>query len=129
MISAFFIDRPRFAFVISIVMTLAGLVALFTLPVAQYPDITPGQVSITATYPGADAGTVQETVIQPVETQINGVKNLLYITSTTTDTGSAVINAVLISEPTAMPIRSILRTGSIGQMPSCRMRCGGRVLS
>ena len=94
MISAFFIDRPRFAFVISIVMTLAGLVALFTLPVAQYPDITPGQVSITATYPGADAGTVQETVIQPVETQINGVKNLLYITSTTTDTGSAVINAV-----------------------------------
>ena len=94
MISGFFIDRPRFAFVISIVMTLAGLVALFTLPVAQYPDITPGQVMIKANYPGADAKTVQETVIQPIETQLNGVKKLLYINSTATDTGSAVINAV-----------------------------------
>ena len=94
MISGFFIDRPRFAFVISIVMTLAGIVALFTLPVAQYPDITPGQVVISASYPGADAQTVQETVIQPIENQINGVKKLLYITSTSTDTGTATINAV-----------------------------------
>lgn len=94
MISGFFIDRPRFAFVISIVLTLAGLVALFTLPVAQYPNITPGQVSITTTYPGADAKSVQETVIQPIETQVNGVKNLLYVTSTATDTGTATINAV-----------------------------------
>ena len=89
MISGFFIDRPRFAFVISIVLTLAGLVALFTLPVAQYPDITPGQVTITTSYPGADAKTVQETVIQPIETQVNGVKKLLYLTSTATDTGTA----------------------------------------
>ena len=94
MISGFFIDRPRFAFVISIVMTLAGVVALFTLPVAQYPNITPGQVSITTTYPGADAQSVQETVIQPIETQVNGVKKLLYVTSTATDTGAATINAV-----------------------------------
>ena len=94
MISGFFIDRPRFAFVISIVMTLAGIVALFTLPVAQYPNITPGVVSVTTSYPGADAKTVQETVIQPIETQLNGVKRLLYINSTATDTGSAVINAV-----------------------------------
>ena len=77
MISGFFIDRPRFAFVISIVMTLAGIVALFTLPVAQYPNITPGVVSVTTSYPGADAKTVQETVIQPIETQLNGVKRLL----------------------------------------------------
>ena len=62
MISGFFINRPRFAFVISIVLTLAGVVALFTLPVAQYPNITPGQVSVSTTYPGADAQTVQETV-------------------------------------------------------------------
>ena len=94
MISGFFIDRPRFAFVISIVMTLAGIVALFTLPVAQYPNITPGQVVISTAYPGADAQTVQETVIQPIENQINGVKKLLYITSTATDTGAASINAV-----------------------------------
>ena len=94
MISGFFIERPRFAFVISIVMTLAGIVALFTLPVAQYPNIAPGQVSVTASYPGADAKTVQETVIQPIEAQINGVKKLLYINSTATDTGTANITAV-----------------------------------
>ncbi len=89
MISRFFIERPRFAFVISIVITLAGLVAIFTLPVTQYPDITPGQVQIVANYPGADAATVLESVIQPIEAQVNGVKNGLYISSTATDTGSA----------------------------------------
>ncbi len=91
MISRFFIEHPRFSFVISIVITLAGLIAVFTLPVAQYPNITPGQVSITTTYPGADAKTVQETVIQPLETQINGVKKMLYVSSTATDNGSATI--------------------------------------
>ncbi len=91
MISRFFIERPRFAFVISIVITIAGLVALLTLPVTQYPDITPGQVSITATYPGADAKTVQETVIQPLEAQVNGVKKMLYMSSTATDTGMGTV--------------------------------------
>lgn len=91
MISKFFIDRPRFAFVISIVITLAGIVALFTLPVTQYPDITPGQVSISATYPGADAKTVQETVIQPIEAQVNGVERMIYLSSNATDTGAATI--------------------------------------
>lgn len=91
MISRFFIERPRFAFVISIVITLAGLIAIFTLPVTQYPDFTPSQVSISTSYPGADAQTVQETVIQPLEAQINGVKDMLYISSTATDTGSASI--------------------------------------
>ncbi len=93
MLSRFFIERPRFAFVISIVITLAGLVALFTLPVNQYPNITPGQVNVTATYPGADAKTVQETVVEPIEAQINGVKRLLYISSTSTNTGSATVTA------------------------------------
>ena len=60
MISRFFIERPRFAFVISIVITLAGLISIFTLPVAQYPNITPSLISVTTTYPGADAKTVQE---------------------------------------------------------------------
>ena len=91
MISRFFIERPRFAFVISIVITLAGLVAIFALPVAQYPNITPSQVSISTTYPGADARTVQETIIQPLEAQINGVKDMLYISSNATDTGAATI--------------------------------------
>ncbi|MDD4818488.1 MAG: multidrug efflux RND transporter permease subunit [Victivallaceae bacterium] len=92
MLSKFFIFRPRFAFVISIVLMLAGLVSIKVLPVAQYPNITPGQVQITATYPGADALTVQQTVIAPIEAQLNGVKRMLYISSTGTDAGSAVIN-------------------------------------
>ncbi|MGE4564611.1 MAG: efflux RND transporter permease subunit, partial [Victivallaceae bacterium] len=91
MISRFFIERPRFAFVISIVITLAGLVAIFTLPVTQYPNIAPSLVSVSTVYPGADALTVQETVIQPLETQINGVKKMLYIASSATDTGMASI--------------------------------------
>ena len=72
MISRFFIERPRFAFVISIVITLAGLISIFTLPVAQYPNITPSLISVTTTYPGADAKTVQETVIQPIEADARG---------------------------------------------------------
>ncbi|MDD3886521.1 MAG: multidrug efflux RND transporter permease subunit [Victivallaceae bacterium] len=91
MFSRFFIEHPRFAFVVSIVITLAGLISIAVLPVAQYPNFVPSQVSITATYPGADAKTVQETVVQPIETQVNGVKKMLYISSTSTDTGSATI--------------------------------------
>ncbi len=91
MISSFFIHRPRFAFVISIIITLAGLVSIASLPIAQYPNFTPSLVQVTTTYPGADAQTVLETVIQPIETQINGVKKMLYVSSTATDSGSAII--------------------------------------
>lgn len=91
MISKFFIDRPRFAFVISIVITIAGLISIWQLPVAQYPNITPSQVQITATYPGADAETVLKTVVEPIEAQVNGVKRMMYISSTSADDGSATI--------------------------------------
>lgn len=91
MISSFFIHRPRFAFVISIVITIAGLIAIKALPVAQYPDITPSQVSVSATYPGADAMTVQETVVEPIEAQVNGVKRMIYMSSTSADSGAASI--------------------------------------
>ena len=66
MFSLFFIHRPKFAFVISIVITIAGLVALGALPVAQYPELTPPQVTVTATYPGADAETISDTVARSV---------------------------------------------------------------
>ncbi|MCP3968276.1 MAG: multidrug efflux RND transporter permease subunit [Lentisphaerae bacterium] len=91
MISKFFIDRPRFAFVISIVIVIAGLISIRVLPIAQYPNITPSQIKITANYPGADAETVQKTVVEPIETQVNGVKRMLYMSSTSSDTGSASI--------------------------------------
>ncbi|MCM8537366.1 MAG: multidrug efflux RND transporter permease subunit [Lentisphaeraceae bacterium] len=91
MFSEFFINRPKFAFVISIVITLAGLVAILTLPVAQYPEITPPQVEITANFPGASAVDVENSVISPLETQINGVKDMLYMDSKSSNDGSATI--------------------------------------
>ena len=79
--SKFFILRPIFASVIAIILVLAGLVALRTLPIAQYPDITPPTVTITATYPGASAETLSKTVAAPIEEQLSGVENLLYFNS------------------------------------------------
>jgi multidrug efflux pump len=89
MFSLFFIDRPRFALVISIVIMIAGLISIFILPVAQYPNITPPQISITTKYPGADASTVLKSVVQPIETQVNGVESMIYVSSTSADDGSA----------------------------------------
>lgn len=91
MFSKFFIDRPRFACVISIITVLAGLIAIDSLPIAEYPNITPSQIRITANYPGADAETVQKAVIAPIEEQLNGVKGMLYMTSTASDSGTASI--------------------------------------
>jgi multidrug efflux pump len=88
MISDFFIDRPIFSAVISIVICIAGLVAMVALPIAQYPQITPIQVQVTATYPGANAEVVAQNVGAPIEQQVNGADNMLYMTSTSTSTGN-----------------------------------------
>ena len=92
MLSAFFIDRPKFAFVISIVITLAGVIALIRLPVAEFPDISPPQVRVTASYPGASAQVVEETVAAPIEAQVNGVDDMMYMSSTSANDGSYVLN-------------------------------------
>ena len=88
MFSAFFIDRPKFAFVISIVITIAGLIALTALPIAQYPELTPPQVQVSATYPGADAETISDTVAGPIESKVNGVENMIYMSSNSANDGS-----------------------------------------
>src|SRR3954469_15738026 len=84
----FFITRPVFAAVLSVLLTLAGLLALTQLPIAQYPDVVPPQVVVTAAYPGADARTVSETVAAPIEEQVNGVEGMLYMESQCTNDGS-----------------------------------------
>ena len=85
--SAFFIRRPRFAIVISVVMILLGLMSLVVLPVAQYPDITPPQIIVQASYPGASAQVLVDTVAVPIENEINGVEGMLYMNSTSDDAG------------------------------------------
>ncbi len=87
MFSKFFIERPIFATVVSLIVVIAGLVCMKTLPIEQYPSITPVQVQVTTTYPGADSKTVADSVAAPIEAQVNGVDNMLYMTSTSSNTG------------------------------------------
>ena len=91
MSAKFFIDRPVLATCISFLMVLLGLVSITVLPIEQYPDIAPPTVSVTANYTGANADTVQKTVIIPLEEAINGVEDMIYMTSTATNSGSATI--------------------------------------
>ena len=91
MISKTFIERPKFAFVISIVISIAGLIAMTVLPVNMYPEITPPQVQISTVYPGASAQVVEESVIRPIEEQVNGVEGMMYIESSASNNGAAII--------------------------------------
>ncbi|MBX3643603.1 MAG: multidrug efflux RND transporter permease subunit [Rubrivivax sp.] len=91
MFSRFFIERPIFAAVVAMLLCLAGLVAMTQLPVEQYPTITPVQVTVQATYPGADSKTLADSVASPIEAQINGVDNMLYMSSTSSANGQLVL--------------------------------------
>jgi multidrug efflux pump len=91
--SAFFIRRPVFAIVIAAVIMLAGIVSIFSLPIAQYPNIAPPAVTISANYPGASAQTMENAVTQVIEQQLKGLDKLLYFSSTSSSSGQAVINA------------------------------------
>ncbi|WP_214476603.1 efflux RND transporter permease subunit [Mesorhizobium sp. dw_380] len=95
--SLFFINRPIFAWVIAIVIMLGGLLALTTLPISQYPQIAPTTVNISATYPGADASTVENSVTKVIEQGMTGIDNLDYMTATSTSTGSASITLTFTS--------------------------------
>ena len=88
MISGVFVDRPRLAIVIAIVMTIAGALALLKIPVAQFPDIVPPQVQVTTRYPGASAAVVEATVAQPIEAQVNGADRMIYMKSNSGNDGS-----------------------------------------
>jgi hydrophobic/amphiphilic exporter-1 (mainly G- bacteria), HAE1 family len=92
MLSRFFISRPIFASVLSILIVLAGGVCIFTLPIAQYPDITPPVVQVKAFFPGADPQVIADTVASPIEQEINGVERMLYMSSTSASDGSYTLN-------------------------------------
>ena len=85
--SKFFIRRPIVAIVIAIITVVVGIVSLFTLPISQYPDIVPPEILVTATYPGADAKTVSQAVSTPIEQQMNGVDNMIYMNSVSANNG------------------------------------------
>ncbi len=92
MFSRFFIYRPKFALVISIVITIAGVLGYLSLPVEQFPNITPPVVNVSATYTGANAEVLEETVAAPIEGQVNGVDDMIYMQSTSNDSGNYSLN-------------------------------------
>jgi multidrug efflux pump len=94
MLARFFVDRPIFATVLSIVIPLVGLVALIRMPIAQYPEVAPPTIQVVATYPGANPQTVAETVAFPIEQEVNGVEHMLYMSSRCTDDGVMTLNVV-----------------------------------
>ena len=87
-----FIERPVLSTVISIIIVMLGVISISSLPIEQYPDIAPPTIQVTAVYPGANAETVLESVIIPIEEQINGVEGMTYITSTASNNGGAIAN-------------------------------------
>jgi len=91
--SRFFIERPIFATVLSLLILIAGSVAMVVLPIARYPEITPPTIQINATYPGADAATAATAVAAPIEQQLSGIENLIYFSSTSANNGSVTITA------------------------------------
>src|SRR5713226_5952657 len=92
MLSKFFINRPIFATVLSVIITLTGLIALVFLPIAQYPRITPPSVSVSISYPGASAQVVADTVAAPIEQQVTGVPGMLYMSSQCGNDGTYTLN-------------------------------------
>ena len=127
MFSRFFIERPIFAAVVSILLCIAGLVSMVVLPVEQYPTITPVQVTVSATYPGADSKTLADSVAAPIEAQINGVDNMIYMSSTSSSTGQLTLTVyfTLETNPDIAQVQVQNRVNlALPQLPTAVMQHG-----
>lgn len=127
MIADIFIHRPRLAMVIAILMTLAGAIALINIPVAQYPNITPPTIQVSASYPGADAQTVADTVATPIEQQVNGVEGMIYMSSNTSSNGlyTLTVTFAVGSDPDIAQVNVQNRVSlATPQLPSAVTRLG-----
>src|SRR5512136_1693664 len=127
MFSKFFIERPIFASVVSIILCLAGFVAMSVLPVEQYPTITPVQVTVSAFYPGADSKTLADSVAAPIEAQINGVDNMLYMSSSSSSTGFLTLTVyfTLDTDPDVAQVQVQNRVNlALPQLPSAVVQQG-----
>jgi hypothetical protein len=121
MFSRFFIDRPIFAVVISVLLVLAGLAAMRALPIAQYPEIAPPVVTVQATYPGASAEVIESTVAAPLENAINGVPGMIYMSSNSTSNGVVQIQVTFeIGTDIDLRPRSTSTTASSRSKRGCR---------
>src|SRR5471032_3211213 len=125
-----FIDRPILATVVSVFITLIGLGALFVLPVSQYPEIVPPTVQVTTSYPGASADVVAQTVATPLEQQINGVENMLYMSSQSTGDGKLTITVTFrigTDLNTAQVLTQNRVQDALSRLPDTVQRLGVRV--
>src|SRR5271156_2895537 len=119
--SKFFIDRPIVAIVISILMVIVGAVAMLSLPTAQFPNIVPPEITVNATYPGADALTVEQSVATPIEQQMSGVDNMNYMYSTNANNGAMrlVVNFNVATDPNTDQVLTQMRQSQAeSQLPS-----------
>lgn len=122
----FFIDRPIFAIVLSILMVLAGIVAFFQLPLSEYPAVTPPTVQVTASYTGANPQVIAETVAAPLEQAITGVEGMLYMSSQSVTDGRMILTVTFARGPMPIWHKSRCRTEFHARCHACLKRFSGR---